>query len=167
MKTFSETIITRDFKKRFIIIAAAAVILLILSAVSVALLCHTQISEAAKLEKAYYEQEKLLRDAQKSDISAEESAGEHDKEEPEFFDMVTPLPVSSIVILCAVIALGAALAVFYWITIIEWLYKSAVRNGLNRALWPILGAIFNIFAVLAMLIVINEPKRAAVQTAGR
>lgn len=162
MKAFAEKIIARDFTKRFIFIAIAAVAMLIVSVASVAMLCHTQISEAIQLEKNYDEQEKLPRDTQTEDIKDNEHEHGNEREEPEFFDMVTPLPVVSIVILCVIAALYAALAVFYWISIVEWLYKAAVKNGLNHALWPILGAVFNIFAILALLIVVNDPKRKAV-----
>ena len=40
-----------------------------------------------------------------------------------------------------------------------WLYKNAVNEGMNRSLWPILGLFTNLLAVLAFLIVRDDPRR--------
>lgn len=150
MKTFAEKLVARDFKKRFIAIAIAAAVMLVISAVSIFALCHTQFSELIAAENEHTQTE-----------SIENADGEHGEhgEDHENHISVTPLPVSSIVLLCIVAALDAALALFYWISVIEWLYKAAVKNSLNRALWPILGCFTNLIAVLILLIVINDPGR--------
>ena len=72
-------------------------------------------------------------------------------------------PVSTGVKVTAVLFVTAffVLFVFYRITVAEWLFRMAVLHGLNRALWPILGMFFNLFAVLALLIVRYDPKRLA------
>lgn len=156
MTNFGEKLVARNFKKRFIAIAIAAAVMLVLSAASVAVLCHTQISEAVTLEKTLETQEKLQSEAQRGD---EEGGHDSEREDPELFQIGMPLPVVSIVILIVVAALDSVLMLFYWASVVEWLYKAAVKNWLNRALWPILGAFFNLLAVFALLIIINEPKR--------
>lgn len=73
---------------------------------------------------------------------------------------LTPVGKGTKIAFAAVFMLAFLLGVFYWITVVEWLYKTAVRHGLNRALWPILGCIFNILVIPVLLIVICDPKRA-------
>ena len=41
-----------------------------------------------------------------------------------------------------------------------WLRKSAVSEGMNKSLWPILGLFTNLLAVFAFLIVRDNPHRA-------
>lgn len=55
------------------------------------------------------------------------------------------------------------LAAFYGITLVERLYKTAVRHELNRALWPILGLVLNLFALPLLLVALCDPKRAQKQ----
>lgn len=55
------------------------------------------------------------------------------------------------------------LAAFYGITLAERLYKTAVRHELNRALWPILGLVLNLFALPLLLVALCDPKRAQKQ----
>lgn len=50
------------------------------------------------------------------------------------------------VILCGLCALA------YWLMVAAWLYKASAKAGMNRALWPLLGLVFNLLAVLAFLI---------------
>lgn len=155
MKTLSEKLIGRNYKKRFIVIIITAAALLLVSVGAVAALTHTQISEAISLEKEYEQQEKLTEGS-----GAEREEGGK-REEAGFEGKITPLPTASIVVLCALAAIWVVLALFYWVSVMEWLYKMAAKNGLNRALWPILGGVANIIAVLAMLIIVNDPKRRA------
>ena len=55
------------------------------------------------------------------------------------------------------------LAAFYGITLAEWFYKTAVRHELNRALWPILGLVLNLFALPLLFVALRDPKRAQKQ----
>ncbi len=57
------------------------------------------------------------------------------------------------------IVLWLALGAVYWLLVMAWLYKSAVCEGMNKSLWPILGLFFNLFAVFAFLIVRDRPNR--------
>lgn len=156
MKPFAQRLVERNFKKRFIFTLIAAAVMLAVSAAAVAALCHTQISEGISAHRQYEASEKQLEENEE-----EREDGEREQEEPGLFDSVSPLPVYSVVILVSVTALWAALLIFYWVSVVEWLYKAASRYGLNRALWPILGGVLNIFAVLALLIIVNNPKRKA------
>ena len=46
-----------------------------------------------------------------------------------------------------------------------WLYKNAVNESINRSLWPILALFTNLLAVLAFLIVRDDPRRVRTRTA--
>lgn len=52
------------------------------------------------------------------------------------------------------------LALYYWLAVVAWLYKSAVNEGMNKSLWPILGLFLNRFAVMAFCIVRDRPTKA-------
>lgn len=66
---------------------------------------------------------------------------------------------SSMIWLAVLSLMWTILGIFYWVTVIEWLYKTAKIHNLNTALWPLLGVFFNILAVFAIMIVINQPKK--------
>ncbi len=53
------------------------------------------------------------------------------------------------------------LVLSYWLTVVAWLYKNSVNEGMNKSLWPILGIFFNVFAVMAFCIVRDQPKKKA------
>ena len=55
--------------------------------------------------------------------------------------------------------LWLALGAYYWLLVMAWLYKSAVNEEMNRSLWTILGLFTNLLAVLAFLIVRDDPRR--------
>lgn len=49
---------------------------------------------------------------------------------------------------------------FIILAVVAWLYKSAVNEGMNKSLWPILGLFLNLFAVMAFCIVRDRPAKA-------
>lgn len=186
MKKFADKLINRNYTKRIIAIIVAAFVLLAAVAVLIPVTLHRQISEALTLLEEYEskeKQEEMQKGNTGSAKSAEdtEAAGNTDEvkevgdEEGEKHDgkkrddteheikailrQLTPVGKGTKLAFAAVFMLAFLLGVFYWITVVEWLYKMAVIHGLNRALWPILGCIFNILVIPVLLIVICDPKR--------
>ena len=62
-------------------------------------------------------------------------------------------------ILGGIAVLWLVLLVYYWLLVMAWLYKNALSEGMNQSLWPILGLFTNLLAVLAFLIVRDDPRR--------
>ena len=103
---------------------------------------------------------------QEDQVSPEENSGHHDDKEHRIksaLRQLTPVGTGVKVAFAAVVLLFFLLGVCYWITVMEWMYKAAVLHGLNRALWSMLGGVFNFLALLVLLVVINDPKRMAKQ----
>lgn len=73
---------------------------------------------------------------------------------------ITPLNAVNYAIIGGLGMLWAVLALYYWLAVVAWLYKSAVNEGMNKSLWPILGLFLNLFAVMAFCIVRNRPAKA-------
>ena len=71
-----------------------------------------------------------------------------------------PLTAANYAILGGLLVLWLALGAYYWLLVMAWLYKSAVKEGMNKSLWPILGLFTNLLAVLLFLIVRDDPRRA-------
>lgn len=138
-----------NYRRIFTGILVAALLLAIVTAVGVPLSLRTQIREAHALEQA----------AQTQTVPAAD--GRHAREDDVWKGQLSPVPAANIVFYCALGALWAVLALWYWAEVVAWLYRAAVQANMNHALWPILGAFVNIFAVLAFLIVRARPARAA------
>ena len=73
--------------------------------------------------------------------------------------VVIPLSLGGIAVL------WLALGIYYWLLVAAWLYKSAVNEGMNKSLWMILGLFTNLLAVIAFLIVRDNPRRVKPQAA--
>lgn len=160
MKQLAEKLVARNYKKRMLAILIAAVVLFAAVAVLIPTTLHKQLAEFRALEEA--------REEQKSSEVPAERDSEHDGKKQEIkavLRRLTPVGKGTKLAFAAVALLAFLLGVFYWVTVAEWLYKTAVRNGLNRALWPMLGLLFNILAIPALLIVLCDPKREKKQTA--
>ena len=103
---------------------------------------------------------------QEDQVSPKENPGHRDDKEHRIksaLRQLTPVGTGVKVAFAAVALLFFLLGVCYWITVMEWMYKAAVLYGLNRALWSMLGGVFNFLALLVLLVVINDPKRMAKQ----
>lgn len=162
MKRFAQKLVARNYTKRILAILIAAAVLLIAVAVLVPTTLAPQISELRALEKAREEQEKDVSDG----LPEAAEPRKHDSKEHELKSMLrqlTPVPVGVKAAFAAAAALALLLFAFYWITVAEWLYKTAVLQGLNRALWPMLGLVFNILVLPVLLIVLCDPKRPSKQ----
>lgn len=146
-----EKIMRWNYKKAFVTVVVLAVVLALVSAVSVPLSLSQQIRDAHAWEqtaevKQAQEQEDLARH---SDVQAHDDWETH----------ITPLTTGHFVLFGSLAVLWLALGAVYWLLVIAWLYKNAVCAGMNKSLWPILGLFCNLFAVFAFLIVRDQPKR--------
>lgn len=151
MKKIAEKVLKRNYKKRFVSVLIAA---LLLTAVSVTVLVTTMRAQLAELRgilEAYDSEEESVKDGDaEHEIKAALRA--------------VPRPGRAAK---AAAALSAAAFLLLWlffrVSIAEWLYKEAVIRRLNRALWPMLGGAVGVLAIPALLVVINDPKRMAAE----
>lgn len=128
-----------NYKKLFTRLVVLAVVLALICAVAVPLSLSRQIHDAASLAET------------------------HDRHEDHegWKEQITPPDAEQLVLLGALLLLWLLLGAVYWLSVIAWLYKNAVQEGMNKSLWPILGLFFNLFAVFAFLIVRDRPGRVA------
>ena len=151
MKKFARTLVQRNYKKRFISIVIAGLLLAAVSVTALALTMREQLSALRGVLE--------LEDAEEPAGSAEsEKDGIEHRIKAALRAIPHPGRAAKLAVLLSFLAF-AVLGVIYWVSVAEWLYKEAVIHGLNRALWPMLGCIFNLLAVMALLVVINEPSR--------
>lgn len=167
MEAFAKKLVERHYKKRIIAILIAAGILLAVTAILIPTTLHKQISEFRALEEQHELQEKNDAAAAAPEDAAEgKETHRREDNEHEFkavLRQITPIGTGVKIAFAAVALLALLLGIFYWITVAEWLYKTAVLHGLNRALWPMLGLIGNLLVIPVLLIVLCDPKRAGKQ----
>lgn len=141
-----ETILKKNYAKAFKTVVLLAVLLAVVSAVSIPLSLSRQIGDLSNLEQAV------------------QADGEYDlnhmNREEVWKDQVTPLSAANFAVIGGLAVLWLALGIYDWLLVAAWLYKSAVNEGMNRSLWPILGLFINLLAVLLFLIVRDDPRRA-------
>ena len=136
--------------------AAMAVLLALLSAVVIPLSLSQQISDLSSLRQTSQEQT-----AQQDGEHSEHHA---DREEL-WKSQITPPTAGTLAALGGIAVLWLALGIYYWLLVAAWLYKSAVNEGMNKSLWMILGLFTNLLAVIAFLIVRDNPRRVKPQAA--
>ena len=145
-----EAIMKKNYAKAFRTVILLAVVLAVVSAIAVPLSLSRQLRDISALE-------------QSSEDLAIQQDGEHgerhDREEL-WKSQITPLTAANYAILGGLLVLWLALAAYYWLLVMAWLYKSAVNEGMNKSLWPILGLFTNLLAVFLFLIVRDDPRRA-------
>lgn len=139
----SSRIMHKDFARAFKLIIVLFIILAVVTAVAIPLSLSQQISDASSIRQQ----------AHAADMS------EHQTEKI-LKSSITPLNATNYAIIGGLGVLWAVLALFYWFDVVAWLYKSAVNEGMNKSLWPILGLFFNFLAVFAFMIVRDRPSRA-------
>ena len=141
-----ETIMKKNYVKAFRTVAILAVLLAVFTAV-----LSKQISEIVSLERS-------------NDVAALPKEG-HDGHEKDIEDMIknriTPLTAFNYAIIGGTAVLWLALLIYYWLLTVAWLYRSAVNEGMNKSLWPILGLFTNLLAVFAFMIIRDRPGRTA------
>ena len=156
-----------DYTKIFKRIALLFIILAVVTAVAIPLSLSRQISDAAALKQQYALAEQAAADGtDKADNADGSERGdghdrdrEHDREHA-WKSQITPLNAVNYAIIGGLGVLWAVLALYYWLAVVAWLYKSAVNEGMNKSLWPILGLFLNLFAVMAFCIVRDRPTKA-------
>ena len=135
-------VMTKNYKKAFRRLIICFVILAVISAVGIPLSLSQQISDASHFRQQ----------AQAADMT------EHQAERA-LKSSITPLNATNYAIIGGLGVLWAVLVLFYWFDVVAWLYKEAVKEGMNKSLWPILGLFFNFLAAFAFMIVRDRPSR--------
>lgn len=128
---------TMNYAKSFKRMIILFVILAVVAAVAIPLSFSQQISDAAMLKQQYAAMEN----------TADRADGEHHHEDDAWKSQITPLSAVNYAIIGGLSVLWGVLVLSCWLTVVAWLYKSAVNEGMDKSLWPILGIFFNFFAV--------------------
>lgn len=136
-------VMTMNYAKSFKRMIILFVILAVVTAVAIPLSFSQQISDAAM------------------ENTADRADGEHHHKDDAWKSQITPLSAVNYAIIGGLSVLWGVLVLSYWLTVVAWLYKSAVNEGMDKSLWPILGIFFNFFAVMAFCIVRDQPKKKA------
>ena len=144
-----EKMMNKDYAKAFKTIVIMAVLLALLSAVVIPLSLSQQISDLSSLRQT----------------SQEQTAQHHADREELWKSQITPPTAGTLAALGGIAVLWLALGIYYWLLVAAWLYKSAVNEGMNKSLWMILGLFTNLLAVIAFLIVRDNPRRVKPQAA--
>ena len=145
-----EKLMRKDYAKAFKTMVILAVLLVLASAVVIPLSLSRQISDLSSLKQT----------AQEQTVQQDDSHGEHRIDREELWkSQITPPTAGTLAAIGGIAVLWLALGIYYWLLIAAWLYKSAVSEGMNKSLWPILGLFANLLAVFAFLIVRDDPRR--------
>ena len=145
-----EIIMKKNYAKAFKRVILLAVLLAVVSAVSIPLSLSKQLSDLSDLEQTKQEQT----------VQTDGEHGErHDREEM-WKSQITPLSAANFAVIGGLAVLWLTLGVYYWLLVVAWLYRSAVNEGMNKSLWPILGLFTNLLAVFIFMIVRDDPRRA-------
>lgn len=151
-----EKLMRKNYGKAFKTTVILAVLLALISAVVIPLSLSRQISDLSSLRQTAQEQA-----VQQDGVHGQRHA---DREEL-WKSRITPPTAGTLAALGGVAVLWLALLAYYWLLVTAWLYKSAVNEGMNKSLWPILGVFTNLLAVFAFLIVRDDPRRVKPQAA--
>lgn len=146
-----EAIMKRNYKKAVRTVVILAVLLALFSVIAVPLSLSRQIQDFNNLKETVQEQT----------VQQDEHADEfHGLSHEELWkSQITPLSAMNYAILGGTAVLWLVLGAYYWLLVMAWLYRSAVNEGMNKSLWPILGLFTNLLAVFAFLIVRDNPRR--------
>ena len=135
-------IMKKDFAKTFKIILALFIVLAVVTAITIPLSLSRQISDASAARQQ----------VQQAELS-------EDQAEYIIESSITPLDATNYAIIGGLGVVWVVLVLSYWFNVVAWLYKSAVNEGMNKSLWPILGLFLNFIAVFAFLIARDRPTR--------
>ena len=151
-----DRIMKKDFTKAFKRTILLAVLLAVVSAIAIPLSLSRQIKDISNLEQTRQE-EALVQNGDQEE--------HHSDREALWKSQITPLGAVNYAVLGGAGVLWLVLLAYYWLLVMAWLYKSAVSEGMNKSLWPILGLFTNLLAVFAFLIVRDNPNREKPETA--
>ena len=150
-----EAIMKKNYAKAFKSVILLAVLLAVISAIAVPLSLSRQIRDITALEQRGEEQA----------VQPDSEHGERRSREEAWKSQITPLTAANYAVLGGLLILWLAAGAYYWLLVMAWLYKSAVNEGMNKSLWPILGLFTNLLAVFAFMIVRDNPRRVKPQAA--
>lgn len=145
-----ETIMKKNYAKAFKTVILLAVALAVVTAVAIPLSLSQQISDLSSLEQTKQEQT----------VNQNGVRDEHHDREEAWKGRITPLSAVNYAVIGGAAVLWLALGLYYWLLVVAWLYRSAVNEGMNKSLWPILGLFTNLLAVFIFMIVRDDPRRA-------
>lgn len=146
-----EAIMKKNYAKAFRTVILLAVVLAVVTAVAIPLSLSQQISDISALKEAGQEETVQPIDGEHGD--------RRDDREEAWKSQITPLSAVNYAVIGGAAVLWLALGIYYWLLVVVWLYKSAVNEGMNKSLWPILGLFTNLLAVFAFMIVRDRPAR--------
>ena len=147
-----EKLMQKNYAKAFKTIVILSVLLALASAIIVPLSLSRQISDLSALVQN--PQEQALQQDEAQSVHHELDHGALWKSQ------ISPPTAGTLAALGGTAVLWLVLGVYYWLLVIAWLYQSAVNEGMNKSLWPILGLFLNLAAVFLFLIVRDNPRRA-------
>lgn len=160
MNNFAKKLIKRKYSKRMVAILLAGVVLLTAVAVLIPVTLHKQIAELRALKAEQERTEETgTDDFDHLESNKEENHDDRERKIKAALRQITPIGRGTKIAFAVIAFLSFILFAFYWLSVAEWLYKMAVLHGLNRALWPMLGLLFNILIIPVLLIVLCDPKR--------
>lgn len=163
MNKLQNRVMNINFKKvsvRFIIVFLAVILL---GAVAVGVTFRTQIGEIItysqtedQTEHTSEQQKQLTEDNEKySQKENGEHYGKFENNDHGFFDSAqfTKPSTGMKIALCSYIGICGLFALAYWLLIAAWLFQASTKAYMCSVLWTVLGLFFNLFAVIAFLVV--------------
>ena len=151
-----DRILGRDYKRTFVLILLSALVLGAAAGISIPVSLRVQISEKSVLRQQAKEQYQQMA-ITGGDYDLHDYL---DDQEDTWASQMTPLTTANYILIGVMGGLVLIWLVWYWASVMGWLYQSADRENMNRPLWTILGGFFNFLAVFAFLIVRGRPDRA-------
>ena len=145
-----ERIMKKNYAKAFKTVIIIAIVLALVSAVTIPLSLSRQINEISALEQTGREQT----------VQWDDKFEQHHIDHEELLkSRITPLTTVNYAIFGVLAVMWMVLGIYYWLLIVAWLYRNALKEGMNKSLWPILGLFTNLLAVFAFLIIRDNPHR--------
>ena len=113
-----------NYKKAFITVILLAIVLALVSAVAVPLSLSQQLRDAHTWEQTAK--------TERMQEAGKQAGHDGSREHGDWEQHITPLHTGHFVLFGALAVLWLALGAVYWLLVIAWLYKNAVREGMNK-----------------------------------